>query len=124
LTYELSDLKSLKIFAVISIEDFEILNGTRKFSRVLFIVHHFPRDKLTTNMATAAAPTTTAQHMQQRHQQMQQQQQPQQPDPSLISAQAALNIEDTPPIRVVQVAALVAYLSRNELLILGCHENH
>jgi len=65
-------------------------------------------------MATATT-TTTAQHMQQRHQQMQQQQQPQQPDPSLISAQAALNIEDTPPIRVVQVAALVASLLKTRI---------
>lgn len=50
---------------------------------------------------------TAAQHMSQRHQQMQAQLQPQHPDPSVLSAQAALNIEDTPPIRIVQIAALV-----------------
>jgi hypothetical protein len=59
------------------------------------------------------AATTTAQHMSQRHQQLQQQQQQQQQqqpsraDPSFLSAQAALNVEDSPPIRVVQIAALV-----------------
>lgn len=51
--------------------------------------------------------TTVAQHMSQKHQQQQQQQQPQQSDPSFLSAQAALNIEDSPPVRVVQIAALV-----------------
>ena len=53
------------------------------------------------------AATTTAQHMSQRHQQLQQQQQSSQPDPSFLSAQAALNIEDSPPVRIVQIAALV-----------------
>jgi translation initiation factor 3 subunit H len=52
------------------------------------------------------ATQTTAQHMSQRHQQLQQQQNPQ-PDPSALSAQAALNIEDSPPVRIVQIAALV-----------------
>jgi hypothetical protein len=45
--------------------------------------------------------------MSQRHQQMQQQNQPQQPDPSVLSAQAALNIEDSAPVHIVQIAALV-----------------
>jgi len=54
---------------------------------------------------------TTAQHMSQRHQQMQQQNQPQQPDPSVLSAQAALNIEDSPPVHIVQIAALVLHCS-------------
>jgi hypothetical protein len=54
------------------------------------------------------ATTTTAQHMSQRHQQLQQQQQQSsQTDPSFLSAQAALNIEDSPPVRIVQIAALV-----------------
>ena len=57
------------------------------------------------------AAKTTAQHMSQRHQQLQQQQQQQQQpsrtDPSFLSAQAALNVEDSPPVRVVQIAALV-----------------
>ena len=68
--------------------------------------------------------TTTAQHMQQRHQQMQQQQQAQQPDPSLLSASSALNIEDSPPIRVVQVAALVSHRVNTSMLTAGCYENH
>ena len=58
----------------------------------------------------AAPAQTAAQHMTQRHQQMQAQKQPQQPDPSVLSAQAALNIEDTPPVRIVQIAALVRRL--------------
>ena len=57
--------------------------------------------------------TTAAQYMAQRHQQQQQQQQQAsqapQPDPSFLSAQAALNIEDSPPVRVVQIAALVQF---------------
>ncbi len=68
--------------------------------------------------------TTTAQHMSQRHQQLQQQQKQQQQqqqqqhsshlsDPSFLSAQAALNIEDTPPVRIVQIAALVPLTRRN-----------
>jgi hypothetical protein len=60
--------------------------------------------------------TTTAQHMSQRHQQLQQQQQQQssqQSDPSFLSAQAALNIEDSPPVRVVQIAPLVLTLFSN-----------
>lgn len=55
------------------------------------------------------AAQTAAQHMSQRHQQLQQQQQQQ--NPSLreadLSAQAALNIEDTPPVHVVEIAPLV-----------------
>jgi len=62
---------------------------------------------------------TAAQHMSQRHQAMLQQQQQQQrtretdpsllrdTDPSFLSAQGALNIEDLPPVRTVQIAALV-----------------
>ena len=53
-----------------------------------------------------AAPTTV-QIMAQRHQQQLQQQQPPQPDPSFLSAQAALNIEDSAPVRIVQIAPLV-----------------
>lgn len=48
-------------------------------------------------------------------QQQQQQQQSQSSlhalDPSFLSAQAALNIEDSPPVRIVQIAALVPPLS-------------
>ena len=58
--------------------------------------------------------TTTAQYMSQRHQQLQEKQQQQQPqqsqqstDPSVLSAQAALNIEDSPPVQIVQIAPLV-----------------
>jgi hypothetical protein len=53
-----------------------------------------------------AAPTTV-QIMAQRHQQQLAQQQPPQPDTSFLSAQAALNIEDSPPVRIVQIAPLV-----------------
>lgn len=58
--------------------------------------------------------TTTAQYMSQRHQQLQEkQQQPQQSqqstDPSVLSAQAALNIEDSPPVQIVQIAPLVPH---------------
>jgi len=58
---------------------------------------------------------TTAQHMSQRHQQMQQQNQPPQPDPSILSAQAALNIEDSPPVQIVQIAALVLLFLKENL---------
>lgn len=51
---------------------------------------------------------TASHHMVQRNQQQQQQPgQTPQSDPSFLSAQAALNIEDSPPVRVVQIAALV-----------------
>jgi len=60
---------------------------------------------------------TAAQHMAQRHQAMLQQQQQRtretdqsllrETDPSFVSAQGALNIEDPPPVRIVQIAALV-----------------
>jgi hypothetical protein len=72
-----------------------------KFSSI-FRAADKKKGRLSANMAT-----TTAQYMSQKHQQQQQQQQPQQSDPSFLSAQAALNIEDSPPIRVVQIAALV-----------------
>ena len=66
-------------------------------------------------MASSASPgQTAAQHMAQRHQALQAQQQAQQPhasaalsDPSFLSAQQALSIEDSPPVRIVQMAPLV-----------------
>jgi uncharacterized protein YdeI (BOF family) len=58
-------------------------------------------------MATPTAVPTMAQRHQQQQAAQQQQQQQQQPDPSSLSAQAALNIEDSPPVRIVQIAALV-----------------
>jgi len=86
---------------------------------------------------------TTAQHMSQRHQAMLQQQQQQQQqrtretdpsllretDPSLLSAQGALNIEDLPPVRIVQIAALVFLRTRSPCTWLtfcfaGRDENH
>jgi hypothetical protein len=51
--------------------------------------------------------------MSQRHQQLQQQQQQQQNQSSReadLSAQAALNIEDTPPVHIVQIVPLVQLL--------------
>jgi hypothetical protein len=59
------------------------------------------------------ATPTAAQHMSQRHQQLQQQQQQQQNQSSReadLSAQAALNIEDTPPVHIVQIVPLVQLL--------------
>jgi hypothetical protein len=73
-------------------------------------------------MASSSTPgQTAAQHMAQRHQAMQQQQQQSQQghsqaalnDPSFLSAQQALNIEDNAPVRIVQIAALVS----NPLLV-------
>ena len=57
--------------------------------------------------------TTTAQYMSQRHQQLQQQQQQssQSAIDSSLAAQAVLNIEDSPPVRIVQLASLVSPLS-------------
>jgi hypothetical protein len=60
-----------------------------------------------------ATPTpTAAQHMSQRHQQLQQQQQQQNQSAreADLSAQAALNIEDTPPVHIVQIVPLVQLL--------------
>jgi hypothetical protein len=70
-------------------------------------------------MASSSSPAqTAAQHMAQRHQALQQQQQQQQQghsqsalsDPSFLSAQQLLNVEDNPPVRTVQIAALVRTL--------------
>ena len=50
--------------------------------------------------------------MSQRHQQLQQQQQQQNQSAreADLSAQAALNIEDTPPVHIVQIVPLVQLL--------------
>ena len=55
------------------------------------------------------ATQTAAQHMSQRHQQLQQQQQQQSQSAreADLSAQAALSIEDTPPVHIVEIAPLV-----------------
>src|ERR1700685_2711166 len=64
------------------------------------------------------ATPTAAQHMSQRHQQLQQQQQQQQNQSAReadLSAQAALNIEDTPPVHIVQIVPLVQLPSPSPL---------
>src|SRR5277367_134283 len=80
------------------------------------------------------ATPTAAQHMSQRHQQLQQQQQQQNQSAreADLSAQAALNIEDTPPVHIVQIVPLVqpqssfpSLLSRPLILLgVGSDENH
>ena len=64
------------------------------------------------------ATPTAAQHMSQRHQQLQQQQQQQNQSAreADLSAQAALNIEDTPPVHIVQIVPLVKLLLKLPLL--------
>jgi len=76
-------------------------------------IHNTIQERVPLQSNIMATPTpTAAQHMSQRHQQLQQQQQQQNQSAreADLSAQAALNIEDTPPVHIVQIVPLVQLL--------------